>query len=90
VKLRRIKEHYRVRPGYWFAPKMFGLGATPVTWQGWLATLIFVAILFGAVLLMPRDVLKLAIAVPLVLAFMLLVWRKTDRGWHWRWGPDEK
>jgi hypothetical protein len=26
----------------WFRPKEFGYGATPITWEGWLATLLFV------------------------------------------------
>jgi hypothetical protein len=26
----------------WFAPKAYGYGFTPITWEGWLATLVFV------------------------------------------------
>jgi len=26
----------------WFAPKDIGYGATPITWEGWLVTLLFV------------------------------------------------
>ena len=28
----------------WFAPKRYGLGSTPITWQGWALTFGFVAI----------------------------------------------
>lgn len=28
----------------WFEPKDFGGGATPSTWEGWLATLVFVVL----------------------------------------------
>ncbi len=27
---------------YWFRPKRFGYGMEPISWQGWLATLVFV------------------------------------------------
>lgn len=36
-----IGNGFRVRPGYWFRPKKLGWGAVPVTWQGWLATILF-------------------------------------------------
>ncbi|MDB5419524.1 MAG: uncharacterized protein JWP50_2943 [Phenylobacterium sp.] len=29
----------------WFRPKHFGYGATPSTWEGWLATLLFVLLI---------------------------------------------
>jgi hypothetical protein len=29
---------------YWFKPKRYGYGATPVTWQGWCATAAFVVV----------------------------------------------
>ena len=90
MKLRRIREHYQVKPGYWFAPKMFGWGASPVTWQGWLATFVYAVAMLLAVRLMPGDYLKLAAAVPITLAFVLLVWRKTEGGFHWHWGPRER
>ena len=34
----------KVRKGYWFAQKLYGYGAVPVTWQGWLTTLAYVAL----------------------------------------------
>jgi hypothetical protein len=34
---------------YWFKQRQFGYGATPVTWQGWLLMLVFLAILAGCV-----------------------------------------
>jgi hypothetical protein len=30
--------------GAWFKPKSMGFGVTPITWQGWLATLVFVVV----------------------------------------------
>ncbi|THD77153.1 MAG: hypothetical protein E7812_14460 [Phenylobacterium sp.] len=30
---------------FWFRPRTFGIGATPVTWEGWLVTLAFVVLI---------------------------------------------
>ena len=30
---------------YWFKPKNYGYGFYPVTWEGWLATAVFVIVL---------------------------------------------
>jgi len=30
---------------HWFKPKTFGWGLTPITWQGWIYTLIWTAVL---------------------------------------------
>jgi hypothetical protein len=74
----------------WFAPKRYGLGATPVTWQGWALTLGFVGILillsreFGG-----RPILLFAAAIPLIVVFVVIIARTTRGGWHWRWGEDE-
>ncbi len=37
---------------YWFKPKRYGYGATPVTWEGWAFTGLVVAILAGSGLLL--------------------------------------
>jgi len=42
----------------WFRPKTFGIGMTPATWQGWVALLVFVALLLGTTLLADPDTLK--------------------------------
>lgn len=40
----------------WFAPKEFGYGATPSSWQGWLATVLFVLLIaMTAAFLDPRP-----------------------------------
>ena len=33
----------------WFAPKEIGYGATPSTWEGWVATLVFVLFVCASV-----------------------------------------
>jgi len=35
----------------WFGPKLIGWGASPASWEGWVATLVFVVALIGVSLL---------------------------------------
>jgi hypothetical protein len=85
-----VRAGLKVRPGYWFAPKQFGLGATPVTWQGW-------ALLAGyaaAILLLARfrpggPIGAVVLGVVLTAVLLYVSWLKTDGGWSWRWGPKQ-
>ena len=82
---------------YWFKPKTYDYGATPVTWQGWLITALMVLALLVVSLLLPLAnstksgnwiavlVVDFLIIVPLV----ILMRRKTDGEWRWRWGKGE-
>ena len=74
----------------------FGYGATPITVQGWLATAIFViavsgmrfvtSYLFGRTAVgMLAFILSLIV---LLIAFLILVRRKTEGGLRWRMGED--
>ena len=78
---------------YWFRPKRYGYGATPVTWQGWALTLATVAVIVAATLAVMRHtaleaVFWLAVAIDFVAIFVLveISRRKTDGEWRWRWG----
>ena len=81
-----VKRSFRVREGYWFAPKPFGIGATPVTWQGWALTLGFAAALLLDVHFVSELLPKIVIAFTLTAAMLAITWRKTDGDWRWRWG----
>jgi len=78
---------------YWFRPKRYGYGATPVTWQGWTVTIGF-ALAIAAVSLVLRLTDKNRWAVAALLAFdavvlgalVIICRRKTDGEWRWRWG----
>ena len=89
MKLRDIARWYRVREGYWFAPKMFGWGATPVTWQGWLLSLAFGILLIATIRCVRSDLLRIAIMAALAFGFFAIAARKTDGGWRWRWGSRD-
>jgi hypothetical protein len=78
---------------YWFRPKRYGCGATPVTWQGWAVTLGTVLVMVAVSLylrLTERHYWALAVmfAFDAAALFTLFVvsHRKTDGEWRWRWG----
>jgi len=74
----------------WFAPKRYGLGSTPVTWQGWALTIGFVAIaILLSVKFAHRPVLLFATLAPFVVVFTVICARTTKGGWRWRWGEEE-
>ena len=75
--------------GYWFAPHSFGLGARPVTWQGWALTLGFVALMVATIRLVPGKEPKVAVGLALTVLFVVLCWRKTAGGLRWRWGQGD-
>lgn len=40
----------------WFGPKVFGWGASPASWEGWLATFVMILAMVGAGLIIdPAD-----------------------------------
>lgn len=81
---------------YWFKPRRYGYGATPISWQGWFITASFAAlIVIFARIIAFRDELtnEAAIAgaagfVAVTLAFIWIAWKKTDGAWRWRWGSE--
>lgn len=75
-----------IRPGYWFIAKRYGIGATPVTWQGWALSLAFAVALIIDVQLSPSDIVTLVVGAILLFSFTYIAWLKTDGGWRWRWG----
>jgi membrane protein YdbS with pleckstrin-like domain len=85
---------------YWFRPKRYGYGATPVTWEGWALTVGIVAVVALPIvamnLLADRSNVGawLAWAAFIVIAVFWMVRisrQRTDVKWRWRWGqrPDE-
>ena len=78
---------------YWFKPKRYGYGATPVTWQGWALTLGTVLAMVAVSLCLRLTAKSLWALVALLLfdasalsALAIVSYRKTEGGWRWRWG----
>lgn len=83
---------------YWFKPKRYGLGATPVTWEGWAFTAVVAAALIGASWYLlaghaaPSAMAVAAWAVVFVVvlsAAIAVSVSKTEGAWRWRWGGRE-
>lgn len=77
----------------WFGPRRFGYGVTPLTWEGWLATGVYILALGGLPLWIghPPAPRVAAGAIFLVTALLFgLIWLKLDRTQplRWRWGGD--
>ena len=78
---------------YWFAPRRYGYGATPATWQGW-ATILALPLVCALVTLalfawLPPVVAFILFAIFLpaaVFVFIALARTKTDGEWRWSWG----
>jgi hypothetical protein len=63
----------RLTKAPWFGPKqVLGWGWRPITWQGWLVTLVLVALLVGMLRGLGRSVLSLALAASLIGIFAVI------------------
>ena len=81
---------------YWFRPKRYGYGATPISWEGWVFTLAAAAIIAAStIVLMAHTALELwfwvalAVDVVVIVALFQVSRRKTEGEWRWRWGDRE-
>ena len=87
---------------YWFRPRRYGIGATPITWQGWLLTIVFLVILvvitagplyalrlFGIAMAGPMIGGCLLLTLPVTLIFVWISKAKTNGEWRWRFGRED-
>ncbi|HEX5507983.1 MAG TPA: hypothetical protein VFX37_05720 [Pseudolabrys sp.] len=81
--------------GYWFKPKRYGYGATPATWQGWVATFGCAIVLAGSIIAMNlladrSNIVAWMLWAVLIAAatwwFVQFSRRRTDGEWRWRGG----
>ncbi len=74
----------------WFGQKRYGYGCMPISWQGWLATLVYVVIVSFAGLLAWRSPLAAySVIATVTILFIILAAKTTKGGLQWRWG-DKK
>ena len=78
---------------YWFKPKRYGYGATPVSWQGWVLTLGTVAAMVAVSLYLRLSerhdwalAAMFAFDAAALFTLAVVVRRKTEGDWRWRWG----
>jgi hypothetical protein len=73
--------------GYWFAAKTWGYGwGLPSAWQGWVALLVYIALLTATLALPTTTLSRLTGAVIVTVAFIAVVVWKGERPAKWRWG----
>ena len=70
-------------PKGWFGPKAMGYGVTPASWQGWLATMLLVALAVGTRFVRPEQFgwphwARPAALGGALLAYLLLIWVSYD------------
>jgi len=75
----------------WFAPKRYGYGAgLPISWQGWALTTAFLAYAFGvSIWFADRPIVTIALMVPAIVVFLMILAKTTRGGWRWRWGERD-
>ena len=74
---------------YWFKPKRYGYGATPVTWQGWVLVLGIVAVMVVVSLYLRRTepfywglTAMFGFDAIALIALAIVCHRKTDGEWR--------
>ena len=81
---------------YWFKRKLYGWGWTPVTWEGWFVTFLYLAIVIAFSLTIdensPPNEIVFTVVLPIVFFTILLIricYRKGEKP-KWQWGRDKK
>jgi hypothetical protein len=78
---------------FWFRPRSFGYGATPVTWEGWAVVGIYAALVIVCALMLAlredKWVVWMSLIVLATVAMVPLARLKTDGPWAWSWGASE-
>ena len=94
-------DYVRTNPNhYWFKRKIWGWGWTPVMWQGWVTTFLYVALILLLVFNREEAIPGnpdsgsnfLVLGLPIILLttiFIFIVYKKGEKP-KWQWGfPNE-
>ena len=63
----------------WFGRKLFGIGLAPVSWQGWLTTLVFVALVAADTAYFKNDARGIAAFALLTAGLFVVIYLTMDR-----------
>jgi hypothetical protein len=82
----------------WFRPKSYGWGAYPITWQGWVMVVAYVAALLVLGMLTFKQehtqpwiwAVFVAGVTVLTLGLIVISRRRTEGDWRWRWGENDQ
>lgn len=88
---------------YWFRPKPFGYGFMPITWEGWLATMILIGLVVLSAYtngIIPenaeaeptiREALRFVFDISILISvFTALMRDKVRGGLRWMWGWNDE
>ncbi len=70
----------------WFKNKRFGWGWTPATWEGWLITLLFLALGVVAGMLFGEDSIAFFVSIFVLVTLLIFICYATGEKPEWRWG----
>ena len=81
---------------YWFKPKHFGYGFFPITWEGWLSTLVLILLIFMSAYVngffseevSSKGGFDFLLDVIVICTIFTLLFKDKVRGglqWHWGW-----
>ena len=70
----------------WFKRKCYGYGWTPVTWQGWVVVIVWIAVFYFGVTKMDHEWLKNLIIIIIMTATLFYVCYKKGERPRWQWG----
>ena len=75
----------------WFASRRYGYGSgPPISWQGWVVTILYAVVTVGLALLLHEHVYQMVAAlVPITMLFLVITAKTTRGGWRWRWGDED-
>lgn len=64
---------------YWFAPKRFGIGYSPASWQGWALLAIYAASMIAMPRLLPEGGhIRVVTMAALTVGFLIIAFSKTN------------
>jgi hypothetical protein len=80
----------------WFKARSYGWGWTPVSWEGWLFTLVYCMLILGATLNLkqfsdPKEAIiyMLITIIPSTLLLMVICFIRGETP-HWNWGKKKE
>ncbi len=87
-----------IKSNYWFKRKTFGFGWTPVTWQGWLTVIIYIAFLIfvssnlenTSKEISPSNYFAFVALIILSTLLLLIISYKKGPSPKWSWGKKEQ
>ena len=80
---------------YWFKPKCFGWGFFPISWEGWVATLALLGVLFISIYvndfsnseIESKEGLNFLLDLFIIMGVFTALFRdKVEGGLQWSWG----